>query len=53
MASPEHMLCYGKRLFAKRIGLAGISPRRPCVQPSDFGEETVARYSSVLPRLLQ
>ena len=23
MASPEHMLCYGKRMFAQRIGLGG------------------------------
>lgn len=53
MASPEHMLCYGKRLFARRIGLDGVNPRRPCIQPSAFGEETVALYATALPPLLQ
>lgn len=51
MASPEHMLCYGKRLFAERIGLDAVHPRHPCVLPSTFGEEIVARYAANLPKL--
>lgn len=49
MASPEHMLCYGKRLFAKRIGIDTVHPRHPCILPNAFGEDIVARYSADLP----
>jgi 4-hydroxy-tetrahydrodipicolinate synthase len=52
MASPEHMLCYGKRLFASRIGITDVHPRHPCVMPTPFGEETVRRYAANLPALL-
>lgn len=52
MASPEHMLCYGKRLFASRIGLDEVHPRQPCVRPSAFGEDIVRRYGAALPPLL-
>lgn len=48
MAAPEHMLCYGKRLFAQRIGITNIHPRHPCVLPQSFGEEIVSRYSAGL-----
>jgi 2-keto-3-deoxy-L-arabinonate dehydratase len=51
MASPEHMLCYGKRLVARRIGLNEVHPRHPCILPSTFGEKIVQRYSSALPPL--
>jgi 4-hydroxy-tetrahydrodipicolinate synthase len=53
MASPEHMLCYGKRLFARRIGLEQVHPRHPCVLPTPFGEDIVLRYGAELPPLLQ
>lgn len=52
MASPEHMLCYGKRLYAKRIGVEQVHPRHPCILPNPFGEDIVARYSADLPQLL-
>jgi 2-keto-3-deoxy-L-arabinonate dehydratase len=52
MASPEHMLCYGKRLYAKRIGVDQVHPRHPCVMPHAFGTEIVERYAAGLPRLL-
>lgn len=52
MASPEHMLCYGKRLYAQRIGLEEVHPRHPCVMPHPFGQDIVARYASALPPLL-
>lgn len=49
MASPEHMLCYGKRLFARRIGIGEVHPRSPSIPPSPFGLEVVDRYSAGLP----
>jgi 2-keto-3-deoxy-L-arabinonate dehydratase len=52
MASPEHMLCYGKRLYAKRIGVEEVHPRHPCVMPHPFGQAIVERYSAALPPLL-
>ncbi len=51
MASPEHMLCYGKRMFAQRIGLREVHPRHPCVMPSAFGLDTIRRYGATLPDL--
>jgi 2-keto-3-deoxy-L-arabinonate dehydratase len=51
MASPEHMLCYGKRLFARRLGLTEVHPRHPCVLPTAFGTDIVERYSRHLPML--
>ncbi len=51
MASPEHMLCYGKRMFARRIGVSEVNARHPAILPSAFGEEIVQRYGSFLPSL--
>jgi 2-keto-3-deoxy-L-arabinonate dehydratase len=51
MANPEHMLCYGKRLFARRLGLGEVHPRHPCVMPVSFGMQTVDRYAARLPVL--
>jgi 4-hydroxy-tetrahydrodipicolinate synthase len=51
MASPEHMLCYGKRLYARRIGIAPVHPRHPCIMPHPFGTEVVERYAAALPPL--
>jgi 4-hydroxy-tetrahydrodipicolinate synthase len=53
MASPEHMLCYGKRLFARRIGVNEVHPRHPCIMPHEFGTAIVDRYSAGLAPLLQ
>lgn len=52
MASPEHMLCYGKRLYGRRIGVRDVHPRHPCVMPNEFGTAIVERYSADLPPLL-
>ena len=51
MASPEHMLCYGKRLWARRLGLTEVHPRHPCVLPNAFGTAVVERYAAGLPAL--
>lgn len=51
MASPEHMLCYGKRMFAQRLGLEKVHPRHPCVLPSEFGLDVIRRYAAAVPNL--
>lgn len=51
MASPEHMLCYGRRLFAARAAIADVHPRHPCVLPDAFGLELLAHLSAQLPAL--
>jgi 4-hydroxy-tetrahydrodipicolinate synthase len=52
MASPEHMLCYGRRLFATRAAIAPVHSRHPCVLPDDFGLAQMARLSANLPGLI-
>lgn len=49
MASPEHMLCYGRRLFAQRIGLAPVHVRHPCVEPEAFGTDWLEHLATGLP----
>jgi 2-keto-3-deoxy-L-arabinonate dehydratase len=49
--SPEHMLCYGKRLFARRAGIAEIHPRAPFIPPSSFSTKLVDAYARCLPTL--
>ena len=51
MASPEHMLCYGRRLFATRASIAPVHPRHPCVMPDAFGIAMLERLSAGLPAL--
>jgi 4-hydroxy-tetrahydrodipicolinate synthase len=50
-SSVEHYLCYGKRLVARRIGLEGFHPRTPCLPPTDFGMQTLARLAAGLGSL--
>jgi len=49
--SPEHLLCYGKRLFALRAGIARVHPRAPCLYPDDFGTRVAADLARDLPFL--
>jgi 4-hydroxy-tetrahydrodipicolinate synthase len=49
--SPEHMLCYGKRFMARRLGLPELHPRFPCILPTAFGTEVANRYGATLPQL--
>jgi 4-hydroxy-tetrahydrodipicolinate synthase len=49
MASPEHMLCYGRRLYAQRAGLGEVQVRHPCVEPEAFGSAWLAHLSAGLP----
>lgn len=39
------MLCYGKRLFAERIGIAEVHGRSPQAQPTEFGLAEVRRMT--------
>ena len=47
MQSIEHFLCYGKRIFAARLGLE-VHDRRPAMIPTKFGLERVIAYSDML-----
>lgn len=50
MQSIPHLLCYGKRLTAARLGLdpAEVNDRGPALRPSDFGLAAVRRYADML-----
>ncbi|MBT6430122.1 MAG: dihydrodipicolinate synthase family protein, partial [Rhodospirillaceae bacterium] len=48
MASIDHLLCYGKRLTARRLGLVEVHDRAPAQQPTAFGLEIVNRWSKDL-----
>ncbi len=47
MRSLEHLLTYGKRIFARRAGLAA-GDRSPCQPPTEFGLACVERYAAAL-----
>ncbi len=51
MASPEHMLCYGRRLFATRASIAPVHPRHPCVMPESFGIELLDHLAADFPAI--
>jgi 4-hydroxy-tetrahydrodipicolinate synthase len=43
------MLCYGKRLFARRIGITTIHDRGPALAPSAFGLSEMEALTAELP----
>lgn len=47
MRSLEHLVTYGKRIFASRAGLA-VGDRAPCQAPTEFGLACAARYAASL-----
>ena len=47
MQSIDHLLCYGKRLTAARLGLS-VFDRDPRLLPNAFGEAAVARFARAL-----
>lgn len=47
MQSIESLLCYGKRLFGARAGLA-IHDRAPALRPTTFGADLVKRHAAQL-----
>jgi 4-hydroxy-tetrahydrodipicolinate synthase len=48
MQSVEHLVCYGKRLAAARLGLDAVYDRHPALGPTAFGLECVRRYAKAL-----
>jgi 2-keto-3-deoxy-L-arabinonate dehydratase len=49
MISIDHLLCYGKRLTARRLGLGEVYDRAPAQLPSAFGLSVLERWSCSLP----
>ncbi len=45
MLSIDHLLCYGKRLTARRLGIREVHDRQPALEPNAFGLETLERWS--------
>lgn len=43
--SVPNLLCYGKRLFAQRIGIDVMHPRAPELVPTEFGLQEVRRMT--------
>lgn len=48
MLSIDHLLCYGKRLTARRLGLGEVHDRAPADKPTAYGLETLERWSRTL-----
>ena len=51
MLSIDHLLCYGKRLTARRLGLGEVHDRAPADAPKAFGLESLERWSRSLSPL--
>jgi 2-keto-3-deoxy-L-arabinonate dehydratase len=49
MQSMDQILCYGKRLLAKRIGLGEVFDRAPALAPTPFGLACLERHAARLP----
>ena len=45
MLSLDHLICYGKRLTARRLGIENVYDRAPAHVPHPFGIETMERWS--------
>lgn len=48
MTSIEHLVCYGKRIAARRLGIADVYDRAPALQPTAFGLACVNRIADAL-----
>jgi 4-hydroxy-tetrahydrodipicolinate synthase len=48
MASIDHLICYGKRLAAARMGAGPVHDRAPALAPTPFGEAAVERFAARL-----
>ena len=49
MSSLDTFVCYGKRITARRLGIADVHDRAPCQHPSSFGLAMTERFLSLLP----
>lgn len=45
MISLEHLMCYGKRLTARRIGIEQIYDRMPAQHPTEFGLDALQHWA--------
>lgn len=52
MQSVDRLLCYGKRLTAKRIGMRQVHDRQPAQAPTPFGLDCLEHHARVLDSLL-
>lgn len=52
MQSLEHLITYGKRIFARNAGLQ-VHDRSPCLQPTSHGLEMAERWADNLNRLMR
>ena len=48
MTTIENFLCYGKRIVARRLGIAEIHGRQPFQSPTPFGLAAIERASAFL-----
>ncbi len=48
MQGIDHLVCYGKRLVAARLGLGPVHDRAPGLAATPFGEAAVARFAAEL-----
>ena len=48
MQSIDQLLCYGKRLMARRLGLEAVFDRAPAQQPTAFGLACLERHAAGL-----
>ncbi len=48
MQSINHLICYGKRLVAARLGIGPVHDRAPFLAPTPFGMAAVARFAARL-----
>ena len=51
MSSIDHLMCYGKRLAARRIGLGEVHDRGPAQAPHPVGMRVLDHWSADLGRL--
>ena len=49
MSSIDTFVCYGKRITARRLGLADVLDRAPCQRPTEFGLLMAERLAAALP----
>jgi hypothetical protein len=48
MQSIDHLICYGKRLVAARMGVFPVYDRAPGLAVTPFGEAAIARFATRL-----
>jgi 4-hydroxy-tetrahydrodipicolinate synthase len=51
MQSIDHLICYGKRTVAARLGLGPVFDRGPALAPTPFGLAALQRFIDRLPAL--